>query len=146
MLASVNDFDHMFGALDFFRQAPRGFFPDVNHAQRNKSRGEHGSPLTNIYDKGDSFEVRVEVAGLKKEDLAISLQGNELRIKGKRVCEPPKEYTLHRQERQSFRFSRKYALPTDVNPEAVEAVLVDGLLTLSLPKVAEAQVQEISIN
>ena len=86
------------------------------------------------------------MAGMKKDDISISLQGNELHLQCTRVGEPLEGYAVHRQERQPVNFSRKYTLPTALNPSAVEATLVDGILTLSLVKAEEAQVQEISID
>ena len=143
MFARVNDINRMFGALDLFHHTPGGF--SQGGTLENRS-GEHVLPLTNLYDKGDSFEVRVEVPGLNKDDLSINLQGNALRITGKRVCGPLEGFTPHRQERKNLTFSRQYRLLADINPNGVEATLVDGLLVLNLEKVDAAQVKEIMIN
>lgn len=143
MFARVHDFDRMFGALDLIRHPAGGFLPGGIVANRS---GEPESPLTNIYDKGDSFEVKVEVAGLDKSDLAISLQGDVLQIQGKLVCGPPEGFEVQRQERKNLNFSRQYRLPADVNLDGVQATLAEGFLVVNLPKAEAARVKEITIN
>ncbi|HEY8624224.1 MAG TPA: Hsp20/alpha crystallin family protein, partial [Casimicrobiaceae bacterium] len=62
-----------------------------------------------------------------------------------RKAEAPEGYTAHRRERQSFSFAQSYELPTRVDPEKVQASLKQGVLTLTLPKVAEAQPKKVTV-
>lgn len=143
MFAQVHDFDRIFGTLNLFKHPAGRFSPD--HIVVNRS-AEPVLPLTNIYDKGDAFEVKIEVPGLHKADLTISLQDTVLRIDGKRVCTPPEGVAVQRQERQKLHFSRQYRLPADVNTEGVKAMLAEGVLVVTLPKAEASRVREITIN
>lgn len=143
MFARVHDFDRMFGALDLIRHPAGGFWPAGLMVNRNR---EPVLPLTNIYDKGDSLEVKVEAAGLDKADLTITLEGDVLQIKGKRVCGPPEGFEVQRQERNNLNFSRQYRLPADVKPDGVQATLAEGFLIVNLPKAEAARVKEVTIN
>lgn len=143
MFARVHDVDRMFDALHLFRHPTGGFSPDGLVANRS---AEPVLPLTNIYDKGDVFEVKVEVPGVLKADLTINLEDNVLRIEGKRVSDPPEGFAVRRQERKNLTFSRQYRLPANVKPEGVEAMLAEGFLCVTLPKAEAARVREITIN
>ncbi len=102
-------------------------------------------PAVNIWEEDNDLFVEAEVPGLKLEDLEIYVsQGNQLTIKGKRT-RPEVEGTWHRQERGYGEFSRVIALPVDVDADKVEATLKHGVLTIRLPKVAEARVRKITV-
>jgi HSP20 family protein len=66
-------------------------------------------------------------------------------VKAGRKVEAPEGYTAHRRERQSFSFTQSYELPTRVDPEKAQASLKQGVLTLSLPKVAEVQPKKVTV-
>lgn len=79
--------------------------------------------------------IRLEIAGVKKEDLDISIQGNLLRIRGEKhsVAEPENRH-YHLMERAYGRFERTIALPHHVDDEAAEVAVADGVVTVILPK------------
>jgi HSP20 family protein len=104
------------------------------------------TPRTNLYDKGDTFELIAEVPGLSKEDLDVKIQGNYLEINGKREVKIPEGYRVHLSERGSASFTRSLTLPADVDSGKVSAALKDGLLILTLPKSEVAKPRQISIN
>jgi HSP20 family protein len=106
----------------------------------------NGSPRTNLYDNGDSFQIIAEVAGLTKEDLNIRIQGNYLELSGKRRPDAPEGYKVHRVERDMTSFTRSFTLPTEVNADKIEAALQNGLLTLVLPKAEAAKPKQINIS
>ena len=68
-----------------------------------------------------------------------------LTVKAARKVEAPEGYTAHRRERQSFSFTQSYELPTRIDPEKVQASLKQGVLTLTLPKAAEAQPKRVTV-
>ena len=96
-------------------------------------------------DTGESFVLRADVPGLTEKDFAISVAGNTLTLRGERKLEVPEGHSVHRRERRALRFARSYELPTRVDAERTTATLKHGVLTLTLPKVAEAQPRQISI-
>ena len=96
-------------------------------------------------DDGSSFVLRAEVPGLTENDFQINLAGNTLTLQGERKVEVPEGYTVHRRERSAFRFARSLELPARVESEKVTATLKNGVLTVTLPKAAEAQPRQIAV-
>lgn len=148
MIARVTDLDRMFDAMGLLRGRFDRIFDEFN---RSVGYGSEVSvsgnyPHTNLYDKGDRFELVAEVPGLRKEDLDIKIQGNYLEISGKREVKGPDGYRIHRNERSSATFTRSLTLPADVDSEKVSASLSDGLLSLNMPKSEAVKPRQISIN
>jgi HSP20 family protein len=125
------DMLHMFDAFAGERETSTtsGVFPPINITQDN-----------------DHFYLRAEIPGVVANDLSIAALRNRVSISGKR--ELPKEHeraSYHRRERSEGTFNRTVTLPTTVDSERVEARYVDGILTLVLPKAAEAKPRQIVV-
>jgi HSP20 family protein len=75
----------------------------------------------------------------------ITLTQDVLRLSGQRKVDAPEGYSVHRQERAPFRFSRSYALPAKVDPERVGAALRDGVLVITLEKAVEVKPRRIQV-
>jgi HSP20 family protein len=104
-------------------------------------------PPANLSQDDERFFVRAEVPGLKPEDIAISAEKNRLTISGKRVIAREGEQgRYHRREREDGTFTRTFALPQPFDADKVEASYVDGILTVTLPKAAEAKPRKIAVN
>ena len=147
MFARVSDLDRMFDAMGLLRSRFDNIF---NEFDRTAGYGPRWSvttsyPRTNLYDKGDIFELVAEVPGLSSTDLDVKIQGNYLEISGKREVKPPEGYKAHRSERGSATFTRSLTLPSDVDSAKVSAKLKDGILVLTLPKSEVAKPRQISI-
>lgn len=105
------------------------------------------SPAIDLYEDKDNLVFRAEVAGMKKEDLEISLHDGVLTVSGERKAEPATESNEnHRSERVFGRFQRSLTLPSPVNAEAVKATYKDGILTVILPKAEEAKPRQIKVH
>jgi HSP20 family protein len=104
-----------------------------------------GYPSFNVWEEGDVVYAEAEVPGVKAEDLDISVVGKELTVKGRRVGATAAEATYHRRERGTGEFARTVKLPVDVDAEKVEASLVDGVLTITLPKAETAKPRKINV-
>ncbi len=102
-------------------------------------------PALNIWDAGDRIAVEAEVPGISKDDLEVYAAGNELTIKGRRKPLEGQNLVYHRQERGTGEFTRVVTLPVDVNADAVEAVVQNGVLTVHLPKAEEAKPRKIAV-
>ena len=102
-------------------------------------------PAVDIWEDENDLYLEAELPGMELDDLEIYVtQGNQLTIKGKRT--PPEvEGTWHRRERGFGEFTRVITLPVDVDADKVEATLKHGVLTVRLPKVAEARVRTIPV-
>jgi HSP20 family protein len=104
-------------------------------------------PALDVQEDKDSFTVRVELPGLKREDIEVSLKDGTLSIAGEGKTETPAEGTqVLRQERFFGKFSRVLNLPTPVAADKVKAQYKDGILTVTLAKVEEAKPKQIVIS
>ena len=105
------------------------------------------TPVLDVFDADDCFMVAVELPGMKKEEIDITLRdGNILTISGERkpqtVC---KEGEAFRTERYFGKFQRNVTLPTAVDAGKVHATYKDGILKIELPKSEEAKPKHIEV-
>ena len=103
------------------------------------------TPAVSFDDTGAALTLRAELPGLTEKEIDINVTANTLTVKAARKTEAPEGYTAHRRERQSFSFAQSYELPARVDPEKVQASLKQGVLTLTLPKVAEVQPKKVTV-
>ena len=104
------------------------------------------SPALDLYESGDQFVAVVELPGMRKEDIDISLHDGTLTISGERKRESNNSETAQRTERYVGTFRRSIALPTRVDPSKVSAIYQDGILKVTLPKAEEAKPKQIQVN
>jgi len=131
-----NQMDRLF--LDFERDWGAGRKP-------GQLRALGAWPRVGLYDAGSELRVRAEVPGLSEKDLDISVEQSSLTIRGERHTEAPAGYSVHRQERGDRSFARSFTLPCRVDAEKVTARLKNGILEMTLPKVAEEQPRQIQV-
>ncbi|MDR1394703.1 MAG: Hsp20/alpha crystallin family protein [Deltaproteobacteria bacterium] len=104
-------------------------------------------PLVNILEDEENLYLTAELPGLSAGQLDISIKGDTLTLKGAKTAEASDEENLnyHRRERETGSFSRSLTLPVKVRAEGVAAVFKNGVLTVTLPKAAEARAHQISV-
>lgn len=98
-------------------------------------------PRCDVSETKEHYLVSFDMPGVKKEDIKIEVQGNELVISGERQREKREkegEVTL-RHERMYGKFERTFTLPTTIATDKIEAHYEDGVLNVALPK-AEAAI------
>jgi HSP20 family protein len=105
------------------------------------------APALDVREDKDSFVIRAELPGLKREDIEVSLQDGALVISGERTVEKVEEgVEVHRQERYYGKFQRALTLPEPVAADKVKADYKDGVLTITLPKTEEAKPKKIDVS
>jgi HSP20 family protein len=105
------------------------------------------SPALDVYDDKDNLVVTLEVPGMKKDDIEISLHDGMLTVSGERKDEREQtEGQAFRSERYFGKFQRSLSLPTAVDGNKVKANYKDGILTIHLPKAEEAKPKQISVS
>lgn len=105
------------------------------------------APRLDLSEQEGTYVVRVDLPGVRKDDLDISADDhNILTVAGSREesSEVAKE-SFFRKERTFGRFQRRIRLPTDADADATKAQLEDGVLTLTIPKRAEEEQQRKKI-
>lgn len=108
--------------------------------------GESWMPPMDLTEKADNIIARVELPGMKVEDIEIHVQGHILSISGRKKEESKQhDENYYHVERSYGEFRRDIALPAEVDSEKIEAHFRDGLLTVMLPKTEKARPRKISV-
>jgi HSP20 family protein len=118
---------------------PMPRYPDMPAVER---------ALMDVVDKGDHFEVKVDMPGVKKEDIEVSIEGNRVAIRAETQSTKEQkegERVLHT-ERFAAMYARTFELPVDVSEAGAEARYEDGVLALTLPKRAPVTSKKLAIN
>ena len=108
--------------------------------------GRYYMPVTDIYETDNGLMIVMEMPGVTKERVTIDLQGDVLRIEGQIDFSQYKGMEPVYTEYNVGHFVRTFSLPSKIDREKIAAQLEDGVLTLTLPKVQEAQPRRISIS
>ena len=104
------------------------------------------TPAMDLYQTNDDIVAMVELPGMRKEDIEISLHDGMLTISGERKEEKAEGEKAARTERFVGKFRRSISLPTRVDSNKVNATYRDGILTVTLPKAEEAKPKQIQVN
>jgi len=104
------------------------------------------TPALDLYQNTDNVVAIVELPGMRKEDIEISLHDGMLTIGGERKEQTDEGQSATRTERSTGKFRRSITLPTRVDANKVNATYKDGLLTVTLPKAEEAKPKQIQVN
>lgn len=98
-------------------------------------RGDRWQPDVDVYETDANIVVRAEIAGVRSQDLSVSVDGQILRIHGVRPApEGPDVTRLHQMEIASGPFERRVSISMSFDKERVSAHVGDGFLTVTLPK------------
>lgn len=104
------------------------------------------APAVDVSETDQEYRVSVELPGLSKDDLELTIDRGRLTITGEKRTEEREEKESHlRVERAYGSFSRSIALPETVNQDAVEASFKDGVLTVRLPRTEQARGRKVEI-
>ncbi len=129
-------------ALDEMRQLQR----EVNRLFEQIEPVGTAYPPVNIWGRGDELIVTAELPGVQPEDMDITVEGDQLILRGERKeDEPTKEVVCHRAERGSGIFTRVVQLPYEVESDKVKARIKQGILSITLPRAEASKPKQITI-
>lgn len=136
------------------REQPASFAPPVreeeawtpsNYAQ-NEGDGAEGQLTIDVYQTENDIVIKSTIAGVKPEDLDVSINNDMVTVKGERKNEEVVENgNYYYQECYWGSFSRSVLLPVDVIPEKADAALKNGILTIRLPKADTTKTKKIQV-
>lgn len=107
------------------------------------------SPPVSVSESKDELLLTAELPGMKGDDISIELENNVLTVSGHKLeesREDDEERNYHVYERSFGSFSRSFTLPRTVDGNGIVATFDNGVLTVTLPKVAEAKGRKIAIS
>ena len=136
---------HPLGELEQLRRRMDRLFQDAYGPEGRPWRvGVY--PPVNISEDRDHILVRAELPGVQAADLEITLQDNNLILRGERkIPAEEKQVNYHRRERESGFFRRIVTLPAQVTGGSVEATCKDGILTIKMAKPEEVKPRKIEV-
>jgi len=150
-VAEWRPFDNLRGQVDrLFRDFERGFlqaplYRDIDNFL-HRDLGFAVTPAVDIVEKDNAFEVTAELPGIDAKNIELQLSNGVLTIKGEKT-EEKEEKTKDRyvSERRYGSFRRSLQVPDSVDADKIEASYKSGVLTVTLPKSAQAKDKQKSI-
>jgi HSP20 family protein len=104
------------------------------------------APSIEVVEKEDKFLIKVELPGVKEEDINISLAGNTLTIEGEKETESEVEKKGYYYSESSYgSFSRSMTIPSTIDASKIEANCDKGVCEISLPKILEVKPKKIKV-
>lgn len=105
------------------------------------------TPAADLYETDDEFVLEMELPGFRIEDIEVTVERGILTVGGRRMgeSEEGERANYHVRERSDERFSRSFSLPQTVEADDVDAEYRNGVLRVTLPKVAEAKPRQIAV-
>ena len=139
-MANITRFNTLDTALD---DLMRGFFV----RPMNYEPAAPAQLRVDITEDGKSYTVRAEIPGVRKEDIHVAIDGNQVEISAevKNEKEVKDGEKVLRSERYYGKVYRAFALGQDIDDAATQARYSEGILELNLPKKASGSVKRISI-
>ncbi len=132
-----------------------GMQKEINRMFENFFRGDRDDldlmatswrPAVDIVENDDDYVAKVEIPGVKKEDVKITMENNILTIRGEKAQEKKeKDSNYHRVERYYGSFRRSFELPGSVKSDKIDVEYKDGILTIRMPKEETAKTKQIEV-
>jgi len=119
--------------------------PTMGNFARQAQLFSGWTPALDLYQDNDNIVATVELPGMRKEDIDISLHEGVLSIAGERQSSLGENENTERTERLSGKFRRSITLPARVDAGKVSASYKDGILTVTLPKAEEAKPKKVEV-
>jgi HSP20 family protein len=103
------------------------------------------TPVASVVEDGDAYLLKVEMPGVNKEGLEISVENNELMITGRRDSAQIEGTLIHRESRTED-FRRVFELDPSIDTSKISARIDQGFLTLTLPKAEQVKPRKIAVS
>ena len=115
-------------------------------AAREEESSASFVPAVDVYEDEAKLVLKLEIPGVKQEDIDLRVENQKLTIKGQRRFEAEeKEQNFHRIERRFGSFTRSFTLPHTVDTNTTNASYQDGVLSITMAKKAEAKPRQIKV-
>ena len=133
-----------YSLLDLQAQMDR-VFREARAWQRSPAAEPHFAPPTDVSRDEDAYHIRVDLPGVRREDLRVQVDGGAVSIRGHREAPGDAAGRQVRSERHHGVFSRVIALPSDADYGRVNARLRDGVLEVTVARTARRPTGRVEI-
>ena len=141
-IKSYDPFDRIFNLREDFDDIVKDFFAGFSNIGAN--RGVY--PLLDIKEDKEKYTIDVEIPGIDKKDLKISVKKDNLIIQGEKNEEKKREEESYlRVERSYGNFMRSVKLPTEINQSQISAKYNNGIVKIILPKIKKEKAKEVQV-
>ena len=121
-------------------------FGGLNSKRINGTRFGEIAPTVDVYDRVGEFVIEAELPGVTEKDISVEVKDNLLTISGERKRADESKAGSYRDAERSFgKFRRSFALSDSVEVDNVNARIVNGVLTICLPKSPKALSRKIAV-
>jgi HSP20 family protein len=125
----------------------------VRPIARRKAHGSHGDgkasswrPAADVWEDENKVGLRVELAGLEKDDIDVNIEDGVLTVSGeKRLVEQDGSRSFRRVEAAYGSFTRQFVLPDNLDPSTIEAAYKNGVLDLSIARREESLPKKVDV-
>ena len=142
MLRQWNPIEHLFNDLNLYEHTGRGAFAPLE--QRGTTRGQSWT-ATDLFETPEALIIKVDVPGLRSEDLSVTVKEHVLTIDAERTRPEFPEGTRRHEGRRYGAFKRSYRLAPSLDAAHTKAEVNEGVLSIVVPKVPESQAIEIEV-
>ena len=130
-----------------FRSVFGGLFNDNLGRSSTQPSASMWHPAVDVLESKDSYLIRAELPGMKREEIKVEVKDGTLVLSGERKAEKPAEGVEYRHvERVAAKFWRSFALPENAKPDGIEATYKDGVIEIRVPKTEAAKPRQIEIS
>ena len=105
-----------------------------------------GFPPINIFQDQDNYVIVTEIPGMKREDVAIEVHRNKIRLSGEKTIKYGTKVSVHRRERVDGKFDRTISIPYEIDANKVRAEYRDGILAVFIPRAEHEKPRNITIS
>jgi HSP20 family protein len=135
------------GLQDEVNRMFEGLFPTSWDDDSEEARPSMWTPRMDVTETDDAYHLHVDLPGLKKDDVSISVEDNRLMIRGERAEQADTESeNMIRMERTFGSFYRSVRLPKIVQENKIKAKFTNGVLTIDAPKAEVSKPKQIAIS
>ena len=123
------------------------FFRGMMRPWRSELAKQAPQIKLDVHEDETSYTVKAELPGVRKEDIDVRIDGNQVTISAevKKESEEKKDKRVIRSERQYGYASRAFTLASDVDDNAAKAKIENGVLELTLPKKAKSSTKKVEV-
>jgi HSP20 family protein len=141
-----NEIQRLFDRFDSGFFPPMRWMGNLEPFRRSQADFDFNVPAVDVTEDEKAYRISAELPGLDEKSIDLSLSGDRLTLKAeKRQEKEEKNKNYYLSERSYGAFQRSFGLPSGVDQDKISATFAKGVLTITLPKTAEAQEQQKKI-